>query len=210
MTLQKYFYLALVSIFINLFSFNSYAGLIVNGDFEDSNESLTGWTLFTEGNAGFLVAKPIAFLTDSGNGAWIIPQGSDALGLTQQVQLSAGNINISLDAYIHKANRSQSDVAGIVEIIVNGEVIASKDFGTVGLNETVSHVFSADTFIATDGLYDVGFRMHSYGKNTRLFDDFTITGSSSGANVPQPSSSSIFILALMMLIFAAAKRSKRI
>ena len=206
---QKYFHLAFIALFIGLFSFSSYAGLIVNGDFEDSDEVLTGWTLFAEGNASFSTARPIAFLTDSGNGAWIIPQGGDALGLTQQVQLSAGNINISLDAYIHKANRYQSDIAGVVEIIINGEVIGSKDFGTVGLNETVSDTLSADTFIAVDGLYDVGFRMHSYGQNTRLFDNFILSGSSAGATVPQPSSGPIFILALAVLIFTTAKRLKR-
>ncbi len=119
------------------FGASAQAGVVTNGNFENG---INGWTPFQTANAGFIFHAPALFDTNGdGNdsGAGKVNAGVATIdgtfgggGFMQFVGLSAGSVTIKADIATHDRDSSNAQ-GGLFELIFDGNVVASHDFGFI-------------------------------------------------------------------------------
>ena len=119
------------------------ANLIVNGDFESGN--LTGWTTFAT-SAGTIGTPAVVSFDTTGSGAsnsaqFLVgrltgtgtPEGG---GIYQTFAFGGGSILLRADIAARDPNASGNSSGGIFELLVDGIVLDTFDFGSIAGNST--------------------------------------------------------------------------
>ena len=141
-----------------------------NGDFETGN--LAGWTVFTtpNGTVGTDYPQVLSFdINNDGNATYSAQfkvgqvRSSDGTyaggGLFQDVHLVEGDYNLSVDiAADDGGSLFGNDEAGLFELMVDGIVVDSHNFGTIGGNST-KHSLLASVTIMTTGSHEIRVRI---------------------------------------------------
>jgi len=140
--------------------------LVVNGDFETGD--LTGWTVFTTPNGVAWNAGVESFDT-TGSGAsnaarFSVGQASYVAddwqggGIYQEITAPAGPWEISSVAIAAWDGIGGNAQAGLFELLVDGTVVDSHDFGPIG-EETLRDTLSATGIFATSGSHEIRIRI---------------------------------------------------
>ena len=127
--------------------------LFANGDFETGN--LSGWTQFTTANGtlGGAYPKVVSFDTDGDGTPTMSAQFSvgqvtggsktwEGGGIYQAVDLVAGDYDISVDIAAEGSNYGNGQ-AGKFELLVDGVVVDTYDFGPISANSTKRSLLAA-------------------------------------------------------------------
>jgi hypothetical protein len=170
-----------------------------NGNFETGD--LTGWTVFTTTNGTNETGRPdVASFDTTGSGASNsarfqvgqvafasgVPAGG---GITQNVTLSGGILNLSVDVAAFGPGGNSS--GGIFSLLLNGAVLDTFDTGNYTANTFRRDILTASTNV-TAGIYSIGIQMTRPFTTTattpsQYVDNFVISGSSTVATaVPEP------------------------
>jgi hypothetical protein len=163
---------------------------LVNGDFQE-DVILDGWTLFTTANGtdGRVPDGVVPFVTKEGSALSLSAEfnvgkldqfidGFGGGGILQEVNLEPGFLQISADIATFKDPKPgltgiDDNHGGLFEILVDGIVRASFDFGMVLANETHFGVLSLSNLGISGGLHDIAFRMtRPYLNDTGFLPDF--------------------------------------
>lgn len=171
---------------------------LVNGDFETGD--LTGWTVFTtaNGNNGSGLPNVTSFdTTGSGtsNSARFqvgrintsTPQGGG--GITQNVALASGILNLSVDVAAFGNNNNAS--GGVFSLLLDGAVLNTFNVNSYTPNTIPRNTLTASTNV-TAGIYSIGIQMTRPFLNSsttpfQYVDNFVISGSATSATaVPEP------------------------
>src|SRR5579859_2840268 len=133
-------------------------GDLVNGGFETGD--FTGWTTFDTAHGHTAVEQVVLFDTSGSGSASRSAQfnvgtltvgSSEGSGIEQNVLLSSGTLNISSDIAV-SSTIGNSD-AGTFELLLNGTVVASHAFGSLGNSQVArghlnySATVSAGTYL---------------------------------------------------------------
>ena len=129
---------------------------LINGDFETGD--LTGWRVFTnQGVSSLGEGFPQVVLFDTnGNGvetfSAVFRVGGSGGGIIQSVNLSAGDLTITLDiaAFAPVSNFA----GGFFEVSVDGRVVATHDFGFISGGSTERASLTGTTTV-TAGTHDI-------------------------------------------------------
>jgi hypothetical protein len=132
---------------------------LVNGNFATGD--LTGWTLFNTPQGGSAITPQVVLFDTAGTGAPVnsaefevgqtsFPFGvngnEEGAGIYQNVSLVSGQLNISLDIAASDTNPSVGATgnvdAGTFELILDGNVVASDDFGYISVSQTLRSTLS--------------------------------------------------------------------
>lgn len=169
-----------------------------NGNFETGD--LTGWTVFTTTNGTNGTGRPdVTPFDTTGSGAsnsarFRVGQVSFASGIpagggiTQNVTLSSGILNLSVDVVAFGTQNNSS--AGIFSLLLNGAVLDTFNTGGYAANTFRRDILTASTNV-TAGIYSIGIQMTRPFTNantpSQYVDNFVISGSSTVATaVPEP------------------------
>jgi hypothetical protein len=156
------------------------AAVVSNGDFVTSD--LTGWTTFTTANGALGDGLPLvtpfdttgagasnaaefnvgqAVFEGSGN---TDPQGG---GISQSVTTGAGLFRISADtAAVNQNALSDNSSCGLFELMLDGSVVASHDYGVCAPSATLRFTLAATGLALAAGSHEVRVRI------TRPFTSF--------------------------------------
>lgn len=161
---------------------------VINGGFELGD--LTGWTTFTEtggtlGGIGF--PDVVKFDTDADGVATeaiqLLP-GDGGGGIYQSVSTEAGDVSLSVStAVVPLVSQAEG---GLVELLFDGAVIDSHNFGSVAANTTEYAVLSGTVSGVSLGNHEIRLRAvrnaaSSYGTSPVIFmDDVEVHGNSGG------------------------------
>lgn len=187
---------------------------LINGDFETGD--LTGWTTFTtaSGTLGDGFPQVTSFDTNndsvasnsatfrvgrvSGTGA------GEGGGLMQSVLLSEGIYSLSADIAILDDVGTDNSSGGFFELLFDGIVVHSHDFGTAILN-VAEYSMLANVAVTTAGFHDVAIRM------TRTFEqgDPSPRQYIDNVSITQPIPEPATMLLLGMGVSALAVRNRR-
>jgi hypothetical protein len=159
---------------------------LTNGDFETGD--LTGWTVFTTTNGTNGSGLPnVALFNTTGSGASNSARfevGSGGGGITQNVTLASGILNLSVDVAAFSLSNNAS--GGVFTLLLN-----TFDTGSMSVNTTSRNTLTSSTTVNA-GIYSVGIQMtRPYGSGTgntpyQYVDNFAISGSSTATTVPEP------------------------
>lgn len=208
----------------------AHAGLI-NGGFDTGD--LTGWTTFTttNGTLGGIGSEVVAFDTNGdgtadpaarfrvGQDHWA-PSGFEGGGIRQSVTLGAGAVTLSADVAAWAAVWGNNS-GGVFELLFDGAVVASHDFGFIPTGDTKRATLWA-SFEVAGGLHDVGLLMRRPfpdGDTTplQLVDNFSLRGGAVDVDTfdepplqaPEPGSLSLLGLGLLGLARARQRRHRQ-
>jgi hypothetical protein len=197
------------------------AAIITNGDFETGN--LAGWTTFLTVNGdigasgGFPTVVTFDVDQDSSSSkaaAFRVGRADFNLGgrrgggLFQNVSLLAGVVNITADIAILDNVGSTNADGGLFELLFDGVVVDSHDFGNAPLGVTKSSMFAAMP-IATAGIHEIRIRM---GRNfiqsgvtpVQYIDDVVAT-----QVIPEPSSLALLGIGAIALVGYGWRRKRK-
>jgi hypothetical protein len=149
------------------------AASVSNGDFETGG--LSGWTTFTTANGALGNGLPVVTPFDTtGAGASNAakfnvgqavfegfgnthPQGG---GIYQSVTTGAGRFTISADTAASNQNAlSSNSSCGLFELLIDGNVVASHDFGACDPSATVRFTLTATRLALTAGSHEIRVRI---------------------------------------------------
>jgi hypothetical protein len=185
----------------------AHAASLVNGNFETGD--LTGWTVFTTTNGtngtnvlNFTSLPTVTLFNTTGSGAsnsaqfevgqvsgagGAIPAGG---GITQNVTLASGNVNLAVDVAAFSSGNNGS--GGIFALLFDGATLNTFDTADISFNTTERSTLTASTTVSA-GLHSIGIQMtRPYGSGTgntpyQYVDNFAISGTATNsATVPEP------------------------
>jgi hypothetical protein len=175
---------------------------LINGDFETGD--LTGWIVFTTANGDNGAGLPTVTsfnTTGSGNSNSAqfrvgrintsTPEGGG--GITQNVTLASGILNLSVDVagFSGTGNASVGDFTLLLDNSPLDTFITSSISNYIPGNTTLRDTLTASTTVSA-GTYSIGIRITRPYDNSLPFlsqnvDNFTISGSATGDTaVPEP------------------------
>jgi hypothetical protein len=176
---------------------------LTNGDFETGD--LSGWTSFTTpyGTLGSGFPKVAPFDTNGDGTATYSAQfsvgqlsgntGYQGGGISQNVYLSKGGNRITVDM-IATSNDSVlgNGEGGSFEVLVDGVVVDSYDFGFVAGNTTKRHKLATTVGIDTDGNHEFSIRITRPANEaphlTQLIDNVVVRSPGNGNGTSDPAS----------------------
>ncbi len=200
---MKVYEVVVVALLVLVMASASEAVSIQNGDFETGD--LTGWTTFTTSNGTLGTGFPQVVMFDTDN------DGSSSLsamfrvgevvhnstwqggGIYQDVGLYAGSLTITADIAVLDDTVSGNYQGGLFELLFDGAMVDSHDFGYVALNQAEYHVLTTISAV-TAGTHEIRFRMRRpYTQSSvtprQYIDDVELSGP---ATIPEPASLALF------------------
>jgi len=148
---------------------------LVNGNFATGD--LTDWSPFNTPQGGSAITPQVVLFDTAGTGAPVnsaqfevgqtsFPFGvngnKDGAGIYQNVSLVSGQLNISLDIAASDTNPSVGATgnvdAGTFELILDGNVVASDDFGYISVSQTLLSTLSYSGAVTT-GTHEIMIEM---------------------------------------------------
>jgi hypothetical protein len=147
---------------------------VVNGDFETGD--LTGWTTFTTANGTIGTPAVVSFDT-TGTGASnaaefavgvavpALPAVGEGGGIHQSVNTVAGEVDVSADVALHLAEVVSNVSCGLFELLVDGAVVASHDFGECLQSVTERSTLSATGLALAAGSHEIRIRITRPARN---------------------------------------------
>lgn len=178
-------------------------GALINGDFEFGD--LSGWTTFTtpNGTLGSGFPKVVLFDTNGDGTATYSAQfsvgqlpgstGYQGGGISQSVYLPKGGNRITVDMIAARNDfESGNGEGGRFEILVDGVVVDSYDFGFVAANTTKRHKLATTVVIDTDGNHEFSIRITRPANEapylTQLIDNIVVRSPGNGNGSTDPAS----------------------
>jgi hypothetical protein len=185
--------------------------LPINPGFETGD--FTGWTSFTttNGTLGHPGAHTVTSFDVTGSGASNaarfqvgqisfqsgVNQGG---GIYQNVAYSAGMLNISADIAAFASGQTNLS-GGVFRLLVNGIVLDTHDFGSIGSGSTERNSLSGAILVGA-GLHQIRFeigRPFTIGNGLgytpfQYIDNVVLNGSPVGPTTPTPEPSTMFLL----------------
>jgi hypothetical protein len=176
---------------------------LTNGDFETGD--LSGWTSFTtpNGTLGSGFPKVVLFDTNGDGKLTYSAQfsvgqlpgntGYQGGGISQSVYMAKGGHNMTVDMI---AARNDSVLGngegGRFEILLDGVVVDSYDFGFVAANTTKRYKLASTVVIDTDGNHELSIRITRPASEapdlTQLIDNVGVRGPGNGNGSSDPAS----------------------
>ena len=148
---------------------------LVNGNFATGD--LTGWNLFSTPQGGSAITPQVVLFDTAGTGAPVnsaqfevgqtsFPFGvngnEEGAGIYQNVSFVSGQLNISLEIAASDTNPSVGATgnvdAGTFELILDGNVVASDDFGYISVSQTLRSTLSYSGAVTT-GTHEITIEM---------------------------------------------------
>ena len=161
---------------------------VSNGDFATGD--LTGWTTFTTANGALGTGLPAVTPFDTtgagasnaaefnvGQAVFAGTTDQQGGGIYQSVTTGAGLFTLSADtAAVNQNALSDNSSCGLFELLLDGSVVASHDYGDCGPSATLRFTLTATGLVLTAGPHEIRVRI------TRPF--ITFAGSSLRAGSP--------------------------
>jgi hypothetical protein len=143
------------------------AATVANGDFETGD--LTGWTTFVTAN-GTIGSPTVASFDTTGAGASdaaqfsvgttvLPPNGNEGGGIYQVVTTSSGSFNLAEAAAAYNPSSFPNNSCGLFELLVDGVVVASHDFGVCDGGATVRTTLTAAGLSLSAGQHEIRVRI---------------------------------------------------
>lgn len=191
--------------------------VLVNSDFETG--TLEGWTVFTTANGTLGADYPAVTYFDTNNdgvdslaatfnvGQLSIGGAPGGGGISQSVMMGAGSYSLSADIAMVDVGGSSNADGGLFELLFDGTVVDSWDFGAATLNVPEYQMLSSFD-VTTAGMHEVAIRM-----TRNYLSDVSVTPfqyidnvNLISASVPEPST--VALLGLGLLGFSLSRRLK--
>lgn len=178
MKLERKFMTICVLMTVSLFVSISDSAYITNGDFAAGD--ISGWSVFrtTYGNNGFAVPPVVQFetclLQDCKNalkfsvGTTRYPHSGGG-GISQIVTLPAGNFELSVCTAVldtKSASSLANQDGGLFELLFDGVVAASYNYGVIAKDITYSHILTANLEDVSAGDHEIRIRITRQYKST--------------------------------------------
>ena len=186
--------------------------LPINPGFETGD--FTGWTSYTttNGTLGPSGAHTVTSFDVTGSGPSNAARfqvgrvnfdagGVRGGGIYQNVAYSAGMLNISADIAAFASGQQSNLSGGVFRLLVNGIVLDSHDFGSIGSGSTERNSLSGAILVGA-GLHQIRFEIGRpfltggvLGETPfQYIDNVVLNGSSVGPTAPVPEPSTMFLL----------------
>ena len=158
---------AAAALFAAVLSAGALAAMVANGDFETGD--LTGWTTFTTTD-GTVGAAAVASFDTTGNGASNAARfnvgrtaaptpGPYAGGGISQTVATGGSVDVSADIAAANSSFIGNAACGLFELLVDGAVVASHDFGPCAGSTVVRSTLSATGLSLSAGPHEIRIRI---------------------------------------------------
>jgi hypothetical protein len=187
---------------------------LINGGFETGD--FTGWTFFQTTHGGLGQPQVVSYTTvnhqpaspaaqfEVGVASGPIPS-SQGGGISQNVLLGAGQLNISLD--IATAGPGANSDGGTFELLLDGNDVASHAFGSVAPNQEQSSTLNYTGAILA-GTHSIAIEMlrnsaNQVGETPYEYVDNVVL---SGSAVPEPSVGSLLAAGLAAALFVLSRQ----
>ena len=190
---------------------------LINGNFETGD--FTGWTEFNTSAGGTSVFQVAQFDTagtgtpsyaaefevgevSGGIGGGGLGQGA---GIYQNVSLTAGLLNLSLD--IAATSPGNNADAGTFQLLLDGNVVASQPMGPISFNQTIRSTLDYSGNV-TAGTHQIAIDIRrGYGTESpdtpfEYLDNVTLGGTAA----PEPSAALLFAIGGVFSITAIRKK----